>query len=102
MTDLAYFLWGWLVGAAALGFCMGWIAVITRTRAVPRRWVQRLSVLAVVIVGVALAKLVPGRFGYWLDLGLALLACYLVGCAIGSWLRDGVVARQMRATSAQR
>ena len=69
---------------------------------VPRRWVRGLSVLAVVIVGVALAKLVPGRFGYWLDLGLALFACYLVGCAIGSWLRDGVVARQARARSAHR
>ena len=97
MTDLAMFLWGWLLGAVALGFCMGWIAVITRTRPVPRRWVQRLAVLAVVIVGVALARLVPGRFGYWLDLGLALLACYLVGCAIGSWLRDGVVSRQNTA-----
>lgn len=102
MIDLAYFLWGWLLGAAALGFCMGWIAVITRTRPVPRRWVQGLSVLAVVIVGISLARLLPGRFGYWLDLGLALFACYLVGCAIGSWLRDGVVARQMRASSASR
>lgn len=102
MADLAYFLWGWLLGAAVLGFCMGWISVITHTRPVPRRWVRGLSVLAVVIVGVALAKLVPGRFGYWLDLGLALFACYLVGCAIGSWLRDRVVSRQMRATSVRR
>ena len=102
MADLAFFLWGWLLGAAVLGFCMGWIAVITRNQPVPRRWVQRLAVLAVVIVGIALARVVPGRFGYWLDLGLALLTCYLVGCAIGSWLRDGVVARQARATSAQR
>jgi len=94
MADLAIFLWGWLLGAAALGFCMGWIAVITRTQPVPRRWVQRLAVLAVVIVGVALARLVPGRYGYWLDLGLALFACYLVGCAIGSWLRGWVVSRQ--------
>ena len=99
MMDLASFLWGWLLGAAALGFCMGWIAVITRTRPVPRRWVQGLSVLAVVIVGVALGRLVPGRFGYWLDLGLALFACYLVGCAIGSWLRDRVVSRQRVAGS---
>ncbi|MDB5617505.1 hypothetical protein [Tardiphaga sp.] len=97
MADLAFFLWGWLLGAAVLGFCMGWIAVITRSRPVPKRWVQRLAVLAAVIVGVALARLVPGRFGYWLDLGLALFTCYLVGCAIGSWLRDWVVSRQSPA-----
>ncbi len=94
MTILATLLWGWLLGAFLIGFGMGWIAVVYRGASVPRVWIQRLSVLAVVIVGVAAAKLVPGRFGYWLDLGLALLGFYLVGCAIGSWLRDIVVTRQ--------
>ena len=70
------------------------LATLLWGASVPRVWIQRLSVLAVVIVGVAAAKLVPGRFGYWLDLGLALLGFYLVGCAIGSWLRDIVVTRQ--------
>jgi hypothetical protein len=94
MIYLAMFHWGWLVGALLIGFCMGWIAVVYRGPSVSRAWIQRLSVLAVVIVGIAIAKVVPGRFGYWLDLGLALFACYLVGCAIGSWLRDLVVVRQ--------
>ena len=94
MANLALFLWGWLLGALLLGFCMGWIAVVFRGQSVSRAWVQRLSVLAVVIVGVAVARLLPGRFGYWLDLGLALFAFYLVGCAVGSWLRDIVVTRQ--------
>ena len=94
MTILATLLWGWLLGAFLIGFGMGWIAVVYRGPSVPRAWIQRLSVLAVVIVGIAAAKLVPGRFGYWLDLGLALLGFYLVGCAIGSWLRDIVVTRQ--------
>jgi hypothetical protein len=43
---------------------------------------------------------VPGRFGYWLELGLVLFACYLVGCAIGSWLRDWVISRPRPAPSA--
>ena len=43
-----------------------------------------------------LTRIVPGRFGYWLDLGLLLFAAYLVGCAIGSWLRDRFMARQAR------
>ncbi|WP_441244534.1 hypothetical protein [Tardiphaga sp. 768_D3_N2_1] len=94
MTYLAMFHWGWLLGAFLIGFCMGWIAVVYRGHSVSRVWIQRLSVIAVVIVGIAIAKVVPGRFGYWLDLGLALFGFYLVGCAIGSWLRDIVVVRQ--------
>jgi hypothetical protein len=97
MIYLAMFHWGWLLGAFVLGFGMGWIAVVYRGQPVPRVWIQRLSVLAVVVVGVALAKVVPGRFGYWLDLGLALFAFYLIGCAIGSWLRDWVVNRPLPA-----
>ncbi|WP_441231260.1 hypothetical protein AB7828_23110 [Tardiphaga sp. 215_C5_N2_1] len=99
MTYLAMFHWGWLLGAFLIGFCIGWIAVVYRGRPVSRVWIQRLSVIAAVIVGIAIAKVVPGRFGYWLDLGLALVGFYLVGCAIGSWLRDIVVTRQQaRAT----
>lgn len=94
MAYLAWFHWGWLLGAFLIGFCAGWIAVVYRGKSVSRVWIQRLSVLAVVIVGIAIAKVVPGRFGYWLDLGLALFAFYLVGAAIGSWLRDIVVTRQ--------
>lgn len=101
MTALAMLLWGWLLGAFLIGFGMGWIAVVYRGRWVPRVWILRLSVLAVVIVGVAAAKLVPGRFGYWLDLGLALLGFYLVGCAIGSFLRDIVVTRQQARLKAR-
>ncbi|MET0709033.1 MAG: hypothetical protein ABWY82_19645 [Tardiphaga sp.] len=97
MAYLAMFLWGWLLGAFMLGLGMGWIAVVYRGKPVPKVWIRRLSVLAVVVVGIAIARVVPGRFGYWLDLGLALFGFYLVGCAIGSWLRDWVVSRHVRA-----
>jgi hypothetical protein len=40
---------------------------------------------------------IPGRPGYWLDLGLVMFAAYLVGCAVGSWLRDWVVSRHAPA-----
>ena len=99
MTIVATLLWGWLLGAFLIGFCMGWIAVVYRGRSVSRVWIQRLSVIAAVIIGVAIGKVVPGRFGYWLDLGLALFGFYLVGCAIGSWLRDIVVVRQQARAS---
>ena len=97
MIDLAIFLWGWLLGALLLGFGMGWIAVVRRGKTVSRALAQKLAALTVALIGVSLARLLPGRFGYWLDLGLALFAFYLVGCAIGSKLRDWVVSRPVKA-----
>ena len=94
MAYLATFFWGWLLASLLLGFAMGWIAVVHRGQRrleagdalAWRCWRQRWS-------AVALARVVPGRYGYWLDLGLIMFALYLVGCAIGSWLRDWVVSR---------
>lgn len=93
MAYLIAFHWGWLLAAFVLGFCMGWVAVVTRARAVSRRWMAVLSVLAAILVGLALTQTVPGRFGYWLDLLLLMFGPYLIGCAIGSALRDWVVRR---------
>jgi uncharacterized protein (DUF58 family) len=56
-----------------------------------------LAALAVALVAAALLRVVPGRFGYWLDLGLIMFALYLAGCAVGSWLRDWVVSRSAPA-----
>jgi hypothetical protein len=97
MTYLAAFHWGWLMASLVLGFCMGWIAVVHRGQGVSKVTIRWLSALAAIIVAVALARAVPGRFGYWLDLGLAMFAVYLVGCAVGSWLRDRVVSRHAPA-----
>ena len=44
----------------------------------------------------ALARVIPGRPGYWLELGLIMFATYMVGCAVGSWLRDWMVSRARR------
>jgi hypothetical protein len=93
MVYLVTFHWGWLLASFLLGLGMGWIAVVHRAQGVSKVLARWLAALAVVLVGLAAAKTVPGRFGYWLDLGLILFGCYLVGCAIGSWLRDWVVTR---------
>ena len=77
-----------------LGFCMGWVAVVTRARPVSRLWMIVLGLFAAALVALAVLQVVPGRFGYWLDLGRLMLAAYLVGCAIGSWLRDRFILRQ--------
>ncbi|MGB3867688.1 MAG: hypothetical protein WBA29_18900 [Xanthobacteraceae bacterium] len=97
MTAFMTFHWGWLVGALLLGLAMGWIAVVQHGEGLSKATVQRIALALVVAIGIAVARVVPGRPGYWLDLGLVMFASYLVGCAIGSALRDRVVARQVAA-----
>jgi hypothetical protein len=97
MAYLATFLWGWLLLALLVGFAMGWIAVVHRGQGVSKVAARWLAVLAAVLVGLALARVIPGRPGYWLDLGLIMFAAYLAGCALGSWLRDRVLSRSAPA-----
>lgn len=97
MTYLATFHWGWLLASLLLGFAMGWIAVVHRGQGVSKRMVRGLAVLVAALVAAALARVVPGRPGYWLDLGLIMFALYLAGCTVGSWLRDWVLSGHARA-----
>ena len=97
MAYLVMFHWGWLLASLLLGLAMGWIAVVHRGPGVSRLTAWWLSGLVAVVVAVALARLIPGRPGYWLDLGLLMFACYLVGCAVGSWLRHRVLSRHAPA-----
>jgi hypothetical protein len=96
MAYLVTFHWAWLLASLVLGLAMGWIAVVHRGQGVSRVTAGWLAALVAALVALAAARVVPGRFGYWLDLGLILFACYLAGCAIGSWLRDRVVSRPAR------
>jgi hypothetical protein len=93
MAYLLTFHWGWLLESLLLGLAMGWIAVVHRGQGVSKRTSWWLAVLAAALVGTALARVIPGRPGYWLDLGLIMFALYLAGCAAGSWLRDRVLSR---------
>ncbi len=93
MIYLLMFHWGWLMASLLLGLAMGWIAVVQRGQGVSRTLARWLAALAAVLVAASVARIVPGRFGYWLDLLLVMFACYLVGCAVGSALRDWVVSR---------
>ena len=93
MAYLTTFYWGWLLASALLGFAMGWISVVQHGEGVPRKWRWSLAALVAALIAAAVARVVPGRFGYWLDLGLIMFALYLWGCAVGSCLRDWVVSR---------
>ena len=97
MAYLVTFHWGGLLGSLLLGLAAGWIAVVQRGQGVSKVMARWLSVLVAALIAVALARLVPGRPGYWLDLGLVMFALYLAGCAVGSWLRDWVVSRHRPA-----
>ena len=93
MAYLSTFYWGWLLGSLLLGFAQGWISVVQYGDGIPRRFRWALAVVVAALVAAALTRIVPGRFGYWLDLGLVMFALYLPGCVIGSCLRDWVVSR---------
>ena len=93
MVYLLTFHWGWLLASLLLGLAMGWIAVVQHGEGVSKVLARWLAVLAALLVAASIARIVPGRFGYWLDLWLVMFACYLVGCAVGSALRGWVVSR---------
>ncbi len=97
MAYLVTFHWGWLLASLLLGLAMGWIAVVHRGQGVSRRTSSWLAVLVAGLVALALARLIPGRPGYWLDLGLLMFASYLFGCAVGSWLRAWALSRNAPA-----
>jgi hypothetical protein len=97
MAYLAAFHWGWLLASLLLGFGMGWIAVVHRGPAVSKVMARWLALLVAALIAAAIAQAIPGRPGYWLELALVMLAPYLMGCAVGSWLRDWVVSRSVQA-----
>ena len=95
MVYVAQFFWGWLVASLLLGFAMGWISVVQRGEGVTGAWGRALWALVGILLAMSVWEVLPGRFGYWLDLGLIMFGLYLIGCTIGSLARARVVARSM-------
>ncbi len=95
MAYLVTFHWGWLLATLLLGLAMGWIAVVHRGPGVSGVLARWLAALALLLVAAAATRVVPGRAGYWLDLGLIMFVPYLAGCAAGSLLRDWVLSRSV-------
>lgn len=93
MFYLAAFNWGWLLAAGLCGLAMGWIAVVQHGLGLSEVTMKKSAVLLGAIVLISLTRLIPGRAGYWLDLGLVMFIVYLAGCAAGSWLRAWVLSR---------
>jgi len=97
MAYLLTFHWGWLLGSLLLGLAMGWIAVVHRGPEISTVQARWLAALAVALVALAASRIVPGRPGYWLDLGLLMFVPYLMGCSVGSLLRHWVLSRSAPA-----
>lgn len=95
MAYVLSFHWGYLLTALLFGFAMGWIAVVYRGPSISRRAAPWLGLAVLALLAVSFFHVIPGRPGYWLDLGLVIFAVYLIGCAAGSWLRDRVVFRSV-------
>jgi len=93
MMTLAMLHWGWLLAAALLGLIIGWISVARRSEGLSVRTTRWVLAFVALLVAIAIARLLPGRLGYWLDLGLVLALFYIAGCVVGSWLRERVIAR---------
>lgn len=93
MFYILTFNWPWMIAALVVGLAMGWAAVVYRGDGIAIVTFKRLAVVVFTAVVIALVRLVPGRFGYWLDFGVVMLAVYLVGCGLGSALRSALIAR---------
>jgi len=94
LFDIASFL-VWLVAALAIGVVIGW-----RTYSdAPRRywrdsWIVWAAIAFVIGVIVAALKLLPGRYGLWLEIALLMSAFYIVGCFVGGWLKTILIVQE--------
>jgi len=84
---------GWIIGAAVIGFGMGWISPISRSRSLSQVSARWLVVAVAGLIALALGHLLPGRIGYGLDLALVMIGAYLAGCAVGATLRYWLLLR---------
>ena len=80
MTLLIAGFWPGLAGASALGLLVGVLAGWPARPGVP----LALCGLAVLLAGIALAGIVPGLLGLWLEGAALMLPPYLAGCALGA------------------
>ncbi len=79
---------GWLIAALGIGLVVGWRTYLDA----PRRnwrdgWILWGALAFVIGVIVAALKLLPGRYGLWLEIALLMFAFYIVGCFLGGRLK---------------
>jgi hypothetical protein len=79
---------GWLIVALGIGLVVGWRTYLNAPR---RDWGDEWIILGALafVVGIIVAalKLLPGRYGLWLEIALLMIAVYIVGCFLGGGLK---------------
>jgi hypothetical protein len=89
---------GWLIAASGIGLVVGWRTYLDA----PRRnwrdgWIVWGALAFVIGVIVAALKLLPGRYGLWLEIALLMIAFYIVGCFLGGGLKKLLGAHESGA-----
>lgn len=83
--------WFWLLLVLALGIGVGWLT-FGRDGAGGWRGLVPWGVALGGGVLLAVLQVLPQRIGYWLDLGVLMLAVYLVGCCLAALIRHRLSA----------
>ena len=92
---------GWLIAASGIGLVVGWRTYLDA----PRRnwrdgWIVWGALAFVIGVIVAALKLLPGRYGLWLEIALLMIAFYVVGCFLGGGLKKLLGAHESGGAAA--
>ena len=92
---------GWLIAASGIGLVVGWRTYLDAPR---RNWRDGWIVWGVLafVIGVIVAalKLLPGRYGLWLEIALLMIAFYVVGCFLGGGLKKLLGAHESGGAAA--
>src|SRR5437763_1239470 len=88
MYDLATFPF-WIILAVLIGGFVGWR---TWSNDPQPDWMRSwlLPAILAVVIGILMAmlKVLPGRAGLWLEVGLLMVGGYVFGCLVGGQLKD--------------
>jgi len=91
---------GWLAAALAMGLVVGWR---TYSDAPRRNWLDGWIIWGALVfaagVVVAVLKLLPGRYGLWLEIALLMSASYIIGCFLGGSLKTLLGAHEPRSAA---
>ncbi|TXM73442.1 hypothetical protein FV226_09525 [Methylobacterium sp. WL12] len=82
-------LWPGSLAALVLGLAVGGFTGLPARPAIP----AALGVATLALAALAIAGIVPGVQGFWLESAVAILVSYLAGCALGALARRSARVR---------
>ncbi len=80
--------WGWILASVFLGVIVGWLTHSNEDKIWFRGWVVWASALFIISFIVAYFKIFSGKYGLYLDTALIMFVSYIVGCILGSVLKN--------------